>query len=112
MRTGIGSIPCSFRWRTNRSIGHRCDSRRAPKRPASFAATATVIGTLQGMAMTLQERSDLVLAFARVLFVNGQASDQAIAAAQRVAKALGLRGRIMLRWGELQLRAEDAGEQL
>ena len=30
--------------------------------------------------MTLSERSDLVLAFARVLYVNGQSTDQTLAA--------------------------------
>src|SRR4051812_18927968 len=57
-------------------------------------------------SMTLQERSELVLAFARVLFVNGQATDQTGIAAERLAAVLGLQARLMLRWGELQLRAE------
>jgi uncharacterized membrane protein YjjP (DUF1212 family) len=57
--------------------------------------------------MTLEERSSLVLAFARVLFVNGQSTDQTLAAAERVGNALGLRTTILLRWGELQLEAYD-----
>ena len=57
--------------------------------------------------MTLEERSSLVLAFAQVLFVNGQATDQTVAAAERFGQSLGLRARIMPRWAELQLRAED-----
>jgi uncharacterized membrane protein YjjP (DUF1212 family) len=57
--------------------------------------------------MTLEERADLVLAFARILYVNGQSTDETLAAATRFGDALRLRVRIMARWGELQLRAED-----
>ena len=57
--------------------------------------------------MTLDERSHLVLAFARVLFVNGQATDQTVAAAQRLSRTLGLRARLMPRWAELQLQSDD-----
>jgi len=39
--------------------------------------------------MTLDERSGLVLAFARILFVNGQAAEQAATAAERLGRALG-----------------------
>jgi len=57
--------------------------------------------------MTLQERSDLALTFARVLHVNGQSTDETVTAAERLGQALGLRAKIMVRWGELQLQAED-----
>jgi hypothetical protein len=57
--------------------------------------------------MTLAERSDLVLAAAQVLYVNGQTTDQTLAAADRVARLLRLRTTIVPRWGELQLQAED-----
>src|SRR5260370_27947708 len=53
--------------------------------------------------MTLDKRSDLVLAFARVLYVDGQATDQTVAAAERLGSALGLRADLMPRWGELKL---------
>jgi len=46
--------------------------------------------------MTLQERSDLVLAFARILYVNGQSTEETLAAAERLGDALGLRARISL----------------
>jgi len=61
--------------------------------------------------MTLAERSNLILAFVRVLYVNGQATDQTLAAGERLGDTLGLRATIMPRWGELQLQAEggDAG---
>jgi len=57
--------------------------------------------------MTLEQRSSLVLAFARVLYVNGQATEQTVAAAERLGRTLGLRAKIMPRWGELRLRSED-----
>jgi uncharacterized membrane protein YjjP (DUF1212 family) len=62
--------------------------------------------------MTLEERSNLVLAFARVLYVNGQATDQTLNAAERLGNTLGLRAKIMPRWGELQLQAEDRNARL
>jgi uncharacterized membrane protein YjjP (DUF1212 family) len=55
--------------------------------------------------MTFDERSNLVLSFARTLFVNGQATDQTVVAAERVAHALDLRANVAARWGELQLRS-------
>ncbi len=57
--------------------------------------------------MTSDERCNLVLAFARTLFINGQATDQTVAAAERLARALGLRAKIMARWGELQLHSDS-----
>src|SRR6201988_350227 len=62
--------------------------------------------------MTLEERSNLVLAFARVLYVNGQSTAQTLAAAERVGNAVGLRAKIMPRWGELQLQAEAGSTRL
>jgi uncharacterized membrane protein YjjP (DUF1212 family) len=56
--------------------------------------------------MTADERGNLVLTFARTLFVNGQATDETVAAADRLARAVGLRAQIMARWGELQLQSE------
>lgn len=57
--------------------------------------------------MTVDERCDLVLAFARVLFVNGQSTDQTLTAAERLGEAVGLRVTITPRWGELLLEAKD-----
>src|ERR1700720_2339448 len=57
--------------------------------------------------MTLEERSNLVLAFARTLYVNGQSTDQTLAVTERLGDTLGLCAKIMPRWGELQLQAED-----
>ncbi|MGZ5139993.1 MAG: hypothetical protein ACXWCX_19530 [Burkholderiales bacterium] len=56
---------------------------------------------------TLNERSNLVLDFARVLYVNGQTTDQVFAAAARLGNILGVRLSTMARWGELQLQVRD-----
>ncbi len=57
--------------------------------------------------MTSDQRCNLVLAFARTLFINGQATDQTVAAAARLGRALGLRANLMARWGELQLQSDS-----
>jgi len=62
--------------------------------------------------MTLEERADLVLAVAQVLYVNGQSTDQTLAAAERFGHTLGLRPKIMPRWGELQLQVQDSDTRL
>jgi uncharacterized membrane protein YjjP (DUF1212 family) len=59
-----------------------------------------------------EERADLILAFARVLYVNGQATDQVLAAGQHIGESFGLRASIMPRWGELQLRTEEPDARL
>ncbi|HUJ99017.1 MAG TPA: threonine/serine exporter family protein [Stellaceae bacterium] len=61
--------------------------------------------------MTLAERAHLVLALARVLYINGQATDQTVAAAERLGNSLGLSVKVLPRWGELQLEAEDGSGQ-
>src|SRR6266478_251124 len=62
--------------------------------------------------MTLEERSTLVLAFTRVLYVNGQDTDQTLDAAERLGDPLRVRTKLMPRWGELQLQAEDRDARL
>jgi len=59
-----------------------------------------------------EERSNLVLAITRVLYVNGQATEEIVAAAGRLGDILGLRATFMPRWGQLQLQAEDEGGRL
>jgi hypothetical protein len=56
--------------------------------------------------MTPDERGGLVLAYARTLFINGQATDQTVDAAERLSRALGLNAKILPRWGELQLQTD------
>jgi uncharacterized membrane protein YjjP (DUF1212 family) len=59
--------------------------------------------------MTPQSRYNLVLAFAKTLFVNGQATEQTMAAARRLGRAIGLSAEVMPRWGEVQLQLEADG---
>jgi uncharacterized membrane protein YjjP (DUF1212 family) len=59
--------------------------------------------------MTLEERADLILAVARVLYVNGQSTDQTLALAERFGHTLGLNVKIIPRWGELQLQVQNIG---
>jgi uncharacterized membrane protein YjjP (DUF1212 family) len=61
-----------------------------------------------GRAMT-EDRSELSLAFARVLFVNGQATDQIVASIRRLTSKLGLKAELLPRWGELQLSSKNDG---
>jgi uncharacterized membrane protein YjjP (DUF1212 family) len=62
--------------------------------------------------MTVEEHSDLTLAFAQVLYANGQSTDQTLAAAAQLGDTLGLRAKILPRWGELQLQANDENARL
>src|SRR6478736_10320126 len=62
--------------------------------------------------MSLQERSNLILNFAKVLFANGQATDLTISATKRLGRGLGLHANIIPRWGELGLQTEDADVEL
>jgi uncharacterized membrane protein YjjP (DUF1212 family) len=61
---------------------------------------------------TPQERANLILAFVRVLYVNGQATDQMLAAGRHLGESLALRVNIMPRWGELQLRTDAPDSRL
>jgi len=58
--------------------------------------------------MASDGRADLVLAFAKALYVNGQATQETMRAAERLGGALGLRATIVPRWGELHLVADDS----
>jgi uncharacterized membrane protein YjjP (DUF1212 family) len=54
-----------------------------------------------------EARNNLVIACAQLLYVNGQGTEQVLAAAQRLARVLDLRAALSLRWGELQLQLEE-----
>ena len=58
-------------------------------------------------SMTQEERSNLILAFARVLYVNGESTHQTLGAAERVGSCLGFRATIFPHWGELKVQTED-----
>src|SRR5580693_974671 len=58
--------------------------------------------------MTREECSNVVLAFARVLFINGESTQQTLDAEERLGNCLGFRVRTFPRWGELEVQTEDA----
>lgn len=62
--------------------------------------------------MTLDERSSLVLSFAKVLYVNGQSTEETLVASQSLGHTLGLQTKVVPRWGELQLQSEGNGSRL
>ena len=62
--------------------------------------------------MSLQEESDLVLASAQVLYVNGESTDEIIKASARLGERLGLQATLIPSWGELQLLARKGACEL
>ncbi len=56
-----------------------------------------------------QEWTDLILSFARVLHVNGESTDETIAAPERLGSKLGISAKVIPRWGELDLEVGDLG---
>jgi uncharacterized membrane protein YjjB (DUF3815 family) len=63
-------------------------------------------------AMTPRERAKLVLSFARLLYVNGESTDETMVAAERLGSSLDLDARIQARWGELQVQPRDGDATL
>ena len=61
------------------------------------------------LARDRREAGRLVLAGARVLYVNGQTTEETVAAARRLGRALDLSATVIPRWGELQLDQEGLG---
>ena len=57
--------------------------------------------------MNPQDRCDLVLRFAQVLYVNGQSTDDTLAATERLSKSLGLNATIVPTWDDLHLEATE-----
>jgi uncharacterized membrane protein YjjP (DUF1212 family) len=57
--------------------------------------------------MTREESSNLILELDRVLFINGESTEQTLRAAERVSYALGFRAMIFPHWGELEIQIED-----
>ena len=68
---------------------------------------ATLKPELSEAGMTREERSNLILAFARVLYINGESTEQTLLAARRLGDCLRMRALILPHWGELELKAED-----
>src|SRR6267154_50402 len=62
--------------------------------------------------MNLDEQSDVVLTLGQALHVNGQSTDDTLAATERLSNSLGLRATIIPSWGELQLEATEGTTRL
>jgi hypothetical protein len=62
--------------------------------------------------MNLEEQSDVVLTFGQTLHVNGQSTDDTLAATERPSNSFGLRATIIPTWGELQLEATEGTTRL
>src|SRR6201987_3194709 len=62
--------------------------------------------------MTRQERSNLILTFSRVLYINGESTYQTLRAAERLGHCLGSRVTIFPHWGELEVQTEDTDGRL
>jgi|SRR5579862_5767812 len=60
--------------------------------------------------MTLKDHCNLILSFTRVLYVNGQSTEQVLAAADGLAQTFGAQDELMLRWGEMHLELRNRGE--
>ena len=58
-------------------------------------------------SMTWEERSNLILALARVLFINGESTQQSLRIAERASNCLGFHATILPHWGELEVHTED-----
>src|ERR1700689_2120161 len=85
-------------------------SQSRPDSPVDAVSDDSGIGAARGRS--LPERSGLVLAFARVLHVNGQSTNQTLAAAERLTKGLGLGGTIIADWEGVQILATDGNSRL
>jgi hypothetical protein len=59
--------------------------------------------------MTRDERSNLILSFARVLYNGGESAYQTLAVVRRLGDFLGVRATLFPNWGELQVQIEDSG---
>ena len=59
-------------------------------------------------SVTREECSNLILAFARVLYINGESTHQTVGVAACLSNCLGFRATILPRWGELEVETENA----
>jgi uncharacterized membrane protein YjjP (DUF1212 family) len=60
------------------------------------------------VSLTRKEGSNLILTFARVLYVNGESTQQTLNAAERVSSCLGFCVTVFPHWGDLEAQAEDS----
>jgi uncharacterized membrane protein YjjP (DUF1212 family) len=57
--------------------------------------------------MNIEARCAFVLTAAQALFVNGQSTEETVTAAARLADTLGLRTKLLVRWGEVALEVDS-----
>jgi uncharacterized membrane protein YjjP (DUF1212 family) len=72
---------------------------------------AIVKTQLSVASTTRKECANLILASARVLYVNGESTHQTVAAAEHLSNCLGFRATIFPNWGKLELQTEDTDGQ-
>jgi uncharacterized membrane protein YjjP (DUF1212 family) len=60
------------------------------------------------VTLTRKECSNLILTFARVLYVNGESTQQTLNAAERISSCLGFYATVFPHWGNLEAQAEDS----
>src|SRR5215470_2733747 len=63
-------------------------------------------------SMTREERLNLILTFARVLYINGEFTQKTLDITERMCISLGFRTTIFLLWGELEVQTEDTNGKL
>src|ERR1700691_2910348 len=85
-------------------------SQSRPDSPVDAVSDDSGIGAARDRS--LAERSDLVLAFVRVLHVNGQSTNQTLAAAEQLTKSLNLDATIIADWEGVQILAADGDARL
>jgi len=62
--------------------------------------------------MNLQEQSDLVLTFAQVLHINGQSTDDTLAATKRLSGKLGVLTTMIPSWDGLEIEVQEKNARL
>ena len=81
----------------------RCDRVEVQMTPA------IVKPQLSAASMTWEQGSNLTLLFARVLYINGESTEQTLSTAEHLTTCLGFRATIFPHWGDLELQIADSG---
>src|SRR5215470_16996090 len=63
-------------------------------------------------SMRREERLNLILTFARVLYINGESTQKTLDITERMSNSLGFRTTIFPHWGELEVQTEDTNGKL
>jgi uncharacterized membrane protein YjjP (DUF1212 family) len=79
----------------------------AEQRPSPQPGERPLLTIRPGKRLDPAAALDLISTSARLLFGNGQTTEQMVAASGQLADALGFRASVLPRWGELVVRIED-----